>query len=167
MACTHSTAGSSEVSVLLVVTLWFDLRAYRLTMGDFPRWIDREDVDSAAMYSAYLAYDYSMKKKHSHIIGASRPVWDGHLKMIDHRRPSFEGFCVPPDTTGVRQVDCQKRPCRRCDERRGGYQFRWCSPYWAKFYNLKRQEGSWKAPTGDHEAATAASLRFWEERGSV
>ena len=167
MACIRSTAGSSEVSVLLVVTRWFDLRAYRLAMGDFPRWIDREDVDSAAMYSAYLAYENFMKEKYSHITGAYRPVWDGHLHMIDHRKPSIEGIFLPRDVTRVRQVDCRQQPCRRCDEKRGGYQFRWFSPYWAKFYNLVRREGSWKAPIGDDEAATSASLRFWEERGSV
>ena len=165
MACTRSTAGSSEVSVLLVVTRWFDLRAYCLVMGDFPRWIDREDVDSAAMYSAYLAYDYVMKQKYSHIIGACRPVWHGHLHIIDHKKPDIEGICLPRDAPWVRQVDCRQQPCRRCDEKSGGYQFRWFSPYWAKFYNLKRREGSWKAPIGDHETATSASLRFWEEIG--
>ena len=69
--------------------------------------------------------------------------------------------CVEGEASGLSEI-----PCPRCDEKRGGYQFRWFSPCWAKFYNIGRREGSWKAPIGDDEAATTASLRFWGEVGS-
>ena len=168
MACARSTAGSSEVSALPVVTHSIDLRAYRLCMADFPRWLDRQDVDSAAMYSAFLGYQLSMREKYPHITGAYRPVWDGQLILIDHRKPDIEGVCIPRDVAQgrVRIVDCRQQPCRRCEEKRGGYQFRWFCSCWAKFYNQVRREGAWEAPVVDHEAAIAASLRFWEVRRS-
>ena len=117
-AYTRSTAGSSEVSVLLDVNRWFDVRAYRLTMGDFPRCIDRQDVDSAAVYAAYTTYELSMEEKHSHITGAYRPVWDSHLLMIDHRKPV--GVCLPRDVVKnrVRQMHSRQQSCRRCNKRR-------------------------------------------------
>ena len=104
-----------------------------------------------------------MEEKYPHITGAYRPVWDGHLHVIDHRKPDIEGVCLPRYVAKrrVRQVDCRQHPCRCCEEKRGGYQFRWFCPSWSKFYNQVRREGSWEAPIGDHEAATAASLRFY------
>ena len=77
-------------------------------MGDFPRWIDREDVDSPAMFSAYLSYENAIQAQFSYKTGAYRPVWDGHLHMINHRKPCMEGICIPRDVSRVRQVDCQK-----------------------------------------------------------
>ena len=160
-AITGSSLRSSEASVLLVESRCFDLRANRQTMGDFPRWLDRDDVDSCAMYSAYLAYDLFMRKEYFFGTGAYRPVWDGHLHMIMHEiRVDGVPRRVTPAAGGrVREVPCQRRPCLRCESGRGGYQFRWFSPYWAKFYNERRREGSWRAPTG--EPTAAASLRFW------
>ena len=56
-------------------------------MGDWPRWIDRQDVDSAAMYSAFIAYDYHTKtqKVEGMDLGAYHPIWYGHLKLVLHR----------------------------------------------------------------------------------
>ena len=158
---TRSRAGSSGGLVLLVEARRFDVRAYRLNMGDFPRWLDREDVDSAAMYSAYLKYEFQMRKEYFKNTGAYRPVWDGHLVMIMHKLPDIGRPCQAPNVPGVRKVNCQKRPCARCDGGRGGYQFRWYCPYWGKFYNDLRRPNSWEAPGGEPPSASQ-SLRFWE-----
>ena len=129
-------------------------------MGDFPRWVDSEDVDSSAMFSAYMSYDLMMKECHFGNEASWRPVWHGHLFMINHRVRHVEGVVrvAPP---GVPGRDCQQRPCRRCETLAGGVQFRWYSRYWAKFYNERRRPGSWEAPEPRGEPTASSSLRFW------
>ena len=46
-------------------------------MGDFPRWLGRDDVDICAMYSAYLAYELFMKKEYFFGTGIFRPPCNG------------------------------------------------------------------------------------------
>ena len=50
-----------------------------LAMGDFPRWVDREDVDSQAMFSAYLHYQYAVEKTYCEGETDWKPLWWGHL----------------------------------------------------------------------------------------
>ena len=98
-------------------------------MADFPRWVDREGVDSYAMYSAYLHYQFHTKKTHFNDVAGWQPVWWGHLHMILHRVERVPGIVVRPDTQGVKCRDCDRRPCSRCDAGVGGYQLRWYSVY--------------------------------------
>ena len=133
-------------------------------MGDFPRWIDREDVDSYAMYSAFLKYRMETEQLFPKEPSALwRPEWWGHIYMILHRidhDPSSTVVCANP---GIRHLDCQRSPCRRCDEGMGGYQFRWYSQYWAKHYNEMRRPGAWRAPEPVPPTRRNESLRFWEK----
>ena len=136
----------------------------RPNMGDFPRWVDREDVDSQAMFSAILNYEFKTKNAHFGDEAGWRPVWYGHLHMINHRANHGHLGGVRVDQDSVKNIDCEKRPCRRCDTGVGGYQFRWYSPLWAKWYNKTRREGSWKAPEPMVDMADKPCLHFWEYR---
>ena len=135
-------------------------------MGDFPRWVHRVDVDSQAMFSAYLNYQFVTKNKHFGDAAGWRPVWYGHLHMINHRGPVAANV-VKMEMAVVKNLTCKQRPCRRCDTGMGGYQFKWYSHLWAKRYNEVRREGAWKAPEPQVELADASSLHFWEYRQIV
>ena len=163
--CVRSSCAHLEFSALACSGLLASAFSLRLAMGDFPRWVDRADVDSQAMYSAYLSYDYTMKKKFKD--QGVRPLWWGSLKMVLHRRENDELSAVPRDNGGCfRHVFCTQRPCLRCDEGRGGYQFRWYCRYWAKAYNELAREGAWKAPEADSSCTDDPSVRFWKPAAS-
>ena len=158
--CVRSSCAQLEFSALACSGLLARALSLRLAMGDFPRWVDRGDVDSQAMYSAYLKYDYNMKQQLKD--PGVRPLWWGCLHMIMHRVENDELSAVPRDNVGsLRTVSCQQRPCRRCEEGWGGYQFRWYSRYWAKTYNELARPGAWKAPEADYSCTDDPSVRFW------
>ena len=116
-------------------------------MADLPRWVDRSDVDSMAMLSAFLAYDAEMSAMLEEKNGLSyQPVWEGHLWSFTHRGPpGMAGQHVGPMPLRIPEVPCRALACRCCGVH-GGYVFRWHSPCWAKAYNKVRRPGSWKAP---------------------
>ena len=108
------------------ICYWGDSCARDSKMGDWPRWIDLPNVDSQAMYSAFLAYDCRMQSHEEIRAGGYRPVWSGHLMMIIHR-VAEEGV-VPAfrvnGTGNVKETPCQQMGCKRCEEGKGGYQFK-------------------------------------------
>ena len=116
-------------------------------MADLPRWVDQDDVDSTAMLNAFVRYHYetsvALQEKH----GVSyQPIWEGQLWSIMHRDPPCVADLLKgPMPMRIPQRPCQKPVCARCGVR-GGFVFRWYSPYWAKYYNELRRPGSWKAP---------------------
>ena len=116
-------------------------------MADFPRWVDRSDVDSSAMLSAFITYHTEVSAMLEQKNGLSyQPVWEGHLWSIIHRpAPALEGVSTPLLPLRIPQLPCRDPACQRCGVR-GGYQFRWFSPYWAHYYNSMRKPGSWEAP---------------------
>ena len=69
-------------------------------MGDFPLWVDREDVDSQAVFSAYMRYQLVTQGAHFRDATDWRPVWWGHLHMILHRVGDVEGTLIRPDMEG-------------------------------------------------------------------
>ena len=132
-------------------------------MGDWPRWVDLPNVDSAAMYSAFLHYDCRMHSHEQIRTGAYRPVWSGHLTMIIHRMEQ-EGILPAARVQGtvhVKETQCQQMGCKRCEEGRGGYQFKWYSQYWAKQYNALKRPGAWEAPEPREEPTASSSLHLW------
>ena len=134
-------------------------------MGDFPRWIDREDIDSNAMYSAYLQYRIQTEQLlPSEPTALWRLEWAGHMYMILHRIDDVPATTFVRPNPGIREVDCSRRPCRRCDAGMGGYQFRWYSQYWAKHYNEIRRPGAWRAPEPGPPTRRNESLRFWTQQ---
>ena len=116
-------------------------------MADLPRWVDQSDVDSTAMLSAFLKYHHETSEALKEMHGMSyQPIWDGQLWSIMHRDPPLPaGVRKGGMPLRIPQRPCQKPMCSRCGVR-GGYVFRWYSPYWAKYYNNLRRPGSWKAP---------------------
>ena len=116
-------------------------------MADLPRWVERWDVDSTAMLNAFVRYHYevseALKQKH----GTSfQPIWEGQLWSYIHENPSFlDEMPKGQMPMQIPQRPCQKIDCARCGVR-GGFVFRWYSPYWAKYYNNLRRPGSWEAP---------------------
>ena len=137
-------------------------------MADLPRWVDRSDVDSTAMLSAFMAYHHETSAMLKERYGMSyQPIWEGHLWSIMHKGPpglpSTRSVTMP---MRIPQKPCREQSCPRCGVR-GGYVFRWYSPYWAKAYNRMRRPGSWEAPEplranlkagGDHRMQHE---RFW------
>ena len=117
-------------------------------MADLPRWVDDSSVDSQAMLGAYLSYMHQMHKSLEGRKGMSyQPYWQGSLWTIKHREPDHWLFEVAQNIApaGMVEKPCTEAGCTRCGVR-GGYQFRWFSPYWAREYNDGRREGSWEAP---------------------
>ena len=109
-----------------------------------PRWIDNEKVDSRAMLSSYLQYITQCEELcEDH----GRPMPKFHLKLWDViHKELYIPDAVSLECPLVSHRPCEKSPCRRCDERVGGYQFKWYSAVWARTYNRLRRDGSWKAP---------------------
>ena len=137
-------------------------------MADLPRWVHRSDVDSSAMLSAFIAYHNEMSAMLEEKHGLSyQPVWAGHLSSFMHEGPPGLAGLEVPMPLQIPQLPCRVEACRRCGVR-GGYVFRWYSPYWARTYNMVRRPGSWKAPEPldanlkagwDH---TLQDERFWQ-----
>ena len=135
-------------------------------MADLPRWVDLETVDGKAMLGAYIAYlqntQKALKEKH----GVSyQPHLIGQLPVTMHRDPPH----LAPLQEGqfpsrLPQRPCQDPQCARCDVR-GGYTFRWYSPYWARHYNSVARPGAWIAPEPEFEVTQEEYLliqeRFW------
>ena len=141
-------------------------------MADLPRWVDRGDVDSSAMLGAFLKYHKEMNQGFEMKQLSYQPIWEGQLFAVTHRDPpemSFLGAVRLPMPCGIPEVPCRQRACSRC-EVRGGYIFRWYSPYWARDYNDARRPGAWKAPEPElpdcrvHEQYLLQQLRFWNPR---
>ena len=115
------------------------------SMADWPRWIEDEWVDSAAMLLAY--YDYQTDCESRGVI----PWWTGFLNTIEHRDLEIAGIAKkvvpgPDDVTYTVSVECKVRNCWRCCLRRGGFQFHWYCTAWAQKYNENRHPDSWPAP---------------------
>ena len=115
-------------------------------IADLSRWVQRPDVDSTAMLSAFVRFhkeaSEALQEKH----GMSyQPIWEGQLWSFKHRDPPLPGVQKGPMPLRIPELPCQKPACSRCGVR-GGFVFRWYSPYWAKYYNELRRPGSWKAP---------------------
>ena len=102
-----------------------------------PRWVERVDVDSAAMLEAAAAFRVN-----------NRELWgklglEGQLTKVVHcRQPNLE------DSTDewTKSVDCPEvtsGKCLRCQDKRPGYTFRWLSAYWAKEYTERAMPFAW------------------------
>ena len=97
---------------------------------DLPRWINRSNVDSPSMLSAFLWYRSQCSESERRELEC--------LYSIDHRVKDamrIEGV--------VPSIPCTAEGCERCRTLRGGYQFRWCSWKWMhKYMELvkRRQE---------------------------
>ena len=102
-----------------------------------PRYVDRDEVDSAAMLAA-TAYSLHVDKHIWETIG----IW-GHPPLTLHRDifTGVEEDLLPP---GFYAVRCAGGPsCKRCVEGNGGYKFRWFSPLWYRAYVAGARPGSW------------------------
>ena len=96
------------------------------------------------MLGAYMSYvqEYSAANQ-------CEPPCHGHLWDIVHRQRAtvFSLFAQELDYAGLAwHQPCAARGCARCEEGRGGYQFRWYSAAWGAIYNRGRRPGAWKAP---------------------
>ena len=88
-------------------------QASSASMADWPRWIEDEWVDSAAMLLAY--YDYQTDCESRGVI----PWWTGFLNTIEHRDLGIAGIAKkvvpgPDDVTYTVSVECKVRNCWRC-----------------------------------------------------
>ena len=118
------------------------------SMADLPRWVDRSDVDSKVMLGAFLKYHSEIRQTLHHPELVFQPTWEGHLFAYTHRDPPrlpFPDAVKLPMPLRIPELPCTQRACSRCGVR-GGWVFRWYSPYWAKCYNETRRPGAWKAP---------------------
>ena len=111
-------------------------------MAHLPRWIRSERVDSAAMLSAFLAWQKENAVAHD----GERPY--ELLFMVEHAiRPTVHvgGLEVRPQCVPapVPAIPCDVAGCARCLSLRGGYQFRWYSRFWGREYQRTRRTGSW------------------------
>ena len=108
-------------------------------MAHFPRWIDNDLVDSAAMFSAYMEFLDACAP-------TDFPPFVHHLYTVDHRHvyipgveevhPAVHGIVIPSRA-------CLRTPCRRCETLSGGYQFRWFSLDWYPGYLRRARPGAW------------------------
>ena len=97
---------------------------------DLPRWINRSNVDSSSMLSAFLWYRSQCSESER---------WELEcLYSVNHRVEDailFNGMLSRPQRIGpVQSIPCTAEGCERCRTLRGGYQFRWCSWKWMHKY---------------------------------
>ena len=139
--------------------------SHRLAMGDYPRWVNRADVDSQAMFSAYMQYRAANALSDDATETEWQPEWWGHLHMIHHRVSHVHKNILRPETGGVKGRECTQGACSRCEGGVGGYQLRCYSPFWAKFYNKLKREGPWTAPEpAPGKRNLKQEFRFWVRR---
>ena len=98
---------------------------------DLPRWINRSNVDSPSMLSAYLSYRVECSE-------SERWEFDC-LYSIDHLMKDdiiINGMLIRPQKIEgvVPSIPCTAEGCERCRTLRGGYQFRWFSWKWMHKY---------------------------------
>ena len=97
---------------------------------DLPRWINRSNVDSGSMLSAFLWYCSQCSE--------SEKLEPECLYSIEHRVKDIviNGMLMRPQRTEnfVPSIPCTAEGCERCRTLRGGYQFRWCSWKWMHKY---------------------------------
>ena len=98
---------------------------------DLPRWINRSNVDSSSMLSAFLWYRSQCSESERRELEC--------LYSIDHRGKDtiiINGMLVRPQRIEgvVPSIPCTAEGCERCRTLRGGYQFRWCSWKWMHKY---------------------------------
>ena len=104
-------------------------------MAHLPRWIDDSSVDSSAMLSALLWFQYQYPEQYK---------FDrlDELFMIEHK------FYLAELNNGRSMKRpwkaCMKHGCKRCAKGEGGYQFRWYDARWYAKYVELAKEGSWK-----------------------
>ena len=133
-------------------------------MGDLPRWVNRSDVDSSAMLSAFLQYHTGSCQPLDDEHLSFQPSWYGHLCVVIHRDADWVlAQTKVPMPPVIREVPCRQPDCHRCGVR-GGYVFRWYSPYWAQAYNELRREGAWRAPQPELSAGRQGRNEYWQQQ---
>ena len=116
----------------------------RSGMAHWPRWIDDDTVDSAVMLGAYVRYIAERDR-----VGDPVPACFGHLWTVEHRKvlSIWDVVATPVEPpVALLHRQCNGVGCLRCQEGRGGFQFRWYCAAWAKYYNQQRRAGAWEAP---------------------
>ncbi len=108
-------------------------------MAHFPRWVQSERVDSAAMLSAFLEY----RRRQPEIMG-QHPL--DQLWIVNHYHPGMSN-----EDNGEGPVWLSKRctsalPCKRCTLGHGGYMFRWFDARWEHTYRRLMCHGAWPSP---------------------
>ena len=90
---------------------------------DLPRWINRSNVDSPSMLSAFLWYRSQCSESERRELEC--------LYSIDHADRVKDAMRIEGV---VPSIPCTAEGCERCRTLRGGYQFRWCSWKWMHKY---------------------------------
>ena len=140
-------------------------------MADLPRWVDLDNVDSQAMLNAFLRYINDARRVLEKAMGPGlswQPTFEGHLWSIVHQDPPWMTFmgAQAVHLSNIPERPCTQRACSRCNIK-GGWQFKWFSPYWVKLYNEQRRPGSWTALEPEvwypdaHDLYWNQHLRFW------
>ena len=92
-------------------------------MADMPRWVDKWDLDSQAMLSAYLTYikDVRESLEKGNPALSYQPIFEGHLFSIIHHQPDWveRVNAKPLPLPGVPERWCAARDCHRCYARGG------------------------------------------------
>ena len=119
-------------------------------MANLPRWIHSPRVDSQAMLGAYT------------YVARREDPWYGKLLF---RRHTFDDFGIPvaPAPASVRVVPCEERPCYRCENKRGGFQFKWMHITWMEEYKRAARPGSWD-PDETDEITVALDKKCLQNR---
>jgi len=137
-----------------------------LPANPMPRWVPMANVDSSAMFIAFLAWYRQPSSRR--VFYAMR--MDAIMTQIDHGAIGpltdtewFEDHYVP-----IRKVLCDGILCKRCRDHGGnsilpnGYIFRWFSPFWESVYMSFRNPNlnSWVPADGyDYDSADGARYR--------
>ena len=111
-----------------------------MAVPDAPRWVESWLVDSMAMLGAFLKYKSECEEEESTELGNlfARLHKNGDLSFAEEAMIETQ-----MSSLGVTARMCQKTPCKRCSENRGGYVFRWYSPKWSENYCRMKRPGAW------------------------
>ncbi len=126
-------------------------------MANFPRWIDDENVDSAAMLAVFHQYKGNTS-------GEGRDSLN-QLWTIEHQsspvvyigsQAVMPTKVSPPD---LLERPCMQANCLRCENKSGGYQFRWYDERWYASYLCTARDGTWSLERSAENHTTAAGAR--------
>ncbi len=98
-------------------------------MADLPRWIDDETVDSQAMLSAYMHYEWKTIGREKEMLDALWTIEHDFGQKTEIEKDTFFHFGQKV-WTGMVVKPCERLDCCRCISGTGGYQFRWYGTRW-------------------------------------
>ena len=115
-------------------------------MAHFPRWIENSSADSTAMSIGYMEWVRKERKN------GRDPILLPEIRHYPYNA-LLDLITEPASGVDLPWLPCSTANCERCENKRGGFKFRWYSRQWNKIYMQCKRPGSW-VPEGENNTST-------------